>query len=250
MPAWRLDESDCEVQHFDVGASDGNVPGFVAHVVLCLAEKPQIANVNKRQLNTIHMGPPLGEESQSIDVVGTALLDPDGLPPSERRQIKVFVDDRKEERKAQKDRLARLPLVEQLYSEYVILPAYIEPTAEVSLWRFSCAGFVLKAYESANIHLINDRNLPSVTLETLKTAYPQMARRLDRVEIRERLGIGEGTAWPAVLAGYVVNSLNRSPVTIRSQAFSPARGDEFFPAKPPKPSETDKSASPKDGAVD
>ena len=183
MPAWRLDGQDRQVLQFDVGETDGNLPGFVAHVVLCLAEPAQVVNVNSRILATVHMGPPLGETPQPIDVIGTALLDPDGLPPTERRQIKIFVDDRLRERKAQESRLARLPRLEPYFAEYVIHPAYIEPKEEISLWRFSCAGFVLKAYEEANIHLIDVRNLPAVTLETLKIAYPRMASLLDRNEM-------------------------------------------------------------------
>jgi len=233
MPAWRLNEKDRQVRHFDVGAIDGSDPGFVVHVVLCLAEQPQVVNINARSLTTVHMGPPLEEKSQPIDVIGTALLDPDGVQPAERRQIKVFVDDRLRERKAQDSRLARQSLFDACYAEYVIHPAYIEPGAEVSLWRFSCAGFVLKAYEEANIHLIDVGKLPDVTLDKLKDAYPGLAHLLDDDEVRMRLGIGEGTAWPVVLAGYVVNSLDRSPDVIRSEAFLPTQGDEFFPSAPP-----------------
>jgi hypothetical protein len=53
MPAWRLDEQNCQVEHFDVGASDGEIAGFVAHVVLCLAEQPRTLNVNSRMLATV-----------------------------------------------------------------------------------------------------------------------------------------------------------------------------------------------------
>lgn len=244
MPAWRLDGQDREVQHFDVGATDGMAPGFVSHVVLCLVEQPQVVNVNSRNLAVVHMGPPLGQASRPIDVIGTALLDPTGVAPSERRQIKVFVDDRLRERKAQESRLARLQFLERRYAEYVIHPSSIEPEEEVSLWRFSCAGFVLKAYEEANIHLIDDRKLPNITLNKLKDGYPGWADKLDCEDVRTRLGIGEGTAWPVVLAGYVVNSLNRSPDVIRSQAFVPAPGDEFFPSQPPAPADTVESAAP------
>jgi hypothetical protein len=230
MPAWRLDEQNRQVNRFDVGATDGKVPRFVAHVALCLAEQPQVVSINSRTLPTVHMGPPLGEKPQPIDVIATALLDPDGIQPSERRQIKVFVDDRLSERKAQASRLARLQRLEKCYAEYVIYPSYIEPNDEVSLWRFSCAGFVLKAYEEAKIRLIDDSKLPDVTLDTLKNAYPGIANLLDRQEVRVRLGIGKGIAWPILLAGYVVNSLNRPPDAIRAQAFHPTQGDEYFPS--------------------
>ena len=231
MPAWRLDDQDRVVRHFDVGAIDGVVARFVRHVVLCLAEQPRNVNAQSRVLPAVHMGPPLEEKPLTIDVIGTAMLEPDGLPAAERRQIKVFVDDRLRERKAQEARFARLRGREAILAEYVIHPAYMEPEPDVSLWRFSCAGFVLRAYEEANIQLIDSGNLPRVTLETLKTAYPQMAKWLDRQDIRARLGLGEGSAWPVVLAGYVVNSLSRSPEAIRAQAYSPTQGDECFPPK-------------------
>src|SRR5579859_1541993 len=120
MPAWRVDGQDRRVYHFDVGAMNGIAAEFVTHVVLCLAETPRIVNVNSRTLTTVHMGPPLEPLSQSVDVIGTALLDPEGIQSSERRKIKVFVDDRLGERKAQASRLARLQGLEKCCAEYVI----------------------------------------------------------------------------------------------------------------------------------
>jgi hypothetical protein len=172
MPAWRLDEAPRSVHQFDVGATDGDRPAFVAHVMLCVSEQPQTATVNSRSLPTVHMGPPLGEKSQLIDAIGTAMLDANGIAPSERRQIKVFLDDRLRERKAQELRLSRLPLLDRRLAEYVIHPPYIEPDEAVSMWRFSCAGFVLRAYEEAKIQLIDAARAPAVTLDTLKGAYP------------------------------------------------------------------------------
>src|SRR6185295_2579957 len=155
MPAWRLDGQDRQVNHFDVGAVDGTRQGFISHVLLCLAEQPQVVNVNSRTPDAVHMGPPLEERPQPIDAIGTAVLDPGGVQPTERRQIKVFVDDRLSERKAQEARMAKLNRRDPYHAEYVIHPPYVEPGEDVSLWRFSCAGFVLRAYEEANIHLID-----------------------------------------------------------------------------------------------
>jgi hypothetical protein len=126
-----------------------------------------------------------------------------------------------------------MPLLERCFVEYVILPAYLEPDEVISLWRFSCAGFVLKAYEEANLHLLQTHELPLVTLETLKRAYPRMAKLLDREEVRERLGIGRGVAWPAVLPGYIVNSMSRTREEIVAEPYRVQVGDEFFPRRLP-----------------
>ena len=230
MPAWRLDGRDCTINHLDVGARYAS-EDFVGHAVLCLAEPPKTVNVNSAMIATIHMGPPLEAGSQSLDIIGTAFLESDTLALSARRQIKVFVDDRLSERKAQESRLSRLRPLERCLAEYIIHPSCREPDADVSLWRFNCAGFVLRAYEEADIQLIDANSLPSVSLELLKRAYPRYGKLLDHAEYRGKLGLTNGEAWPVLLVGYVVNSLNRSPDVIRSERFVVKPGDEFFPSK-------------------
>jgi hypothetical protein len=233
MPAWRLDHENRKVCHFDVGAMDGDTPGFLTHAVLCLAEQPQIINRDQRSVVIVHVGPPLESARRDIDAIGTAAAGQDGLDPSERRQIKLFVDDRLSEQKAQEARLARVQAVESRLSEYVIHPPYVEPDDGVSLWRFSCVGFVLRAYKEAQLHLLEVENLPAVDLDTLKRAYPRFARLLDRQELRARLGIGEGTAWPIVLVGYIMHSLARDRAGILAGPYVVQRGDEFFAAQAP-----------------
>ncbi|NQV23513.1 MAG: hypothetical protein HQ518_04005 [Rhodopirellula sp.] len=230
MPAWRLSEDTLTVHEFDVGAIDGPDSTFVAHVVLCRTENKQTVSAAESVVETAEMGPPLGEASQGIHALGTTLLDPDGLPPDKRRQIKVFVDDRMKEAKAQQELRERLsePVRKALMlREYVILPAYESYTEEVTRWRFSCAGFVLRAYEEARIKLL-DPSIPDVTLDELKKAYPDWADDLDRQKIRERLGIEGDGPWPVVLPGYVMNSLKRTSAEIESTPYRPQRGDEYF----------------------
>jgi len=230
MPAWRLNEEELTVHEFDVGAMDGAEPGFVGHVVLCRADHGQKVSAAAPVVETAEMGPPLGEATQGIHALGTTLLDPDGLPPGKRRQIKTFVDDRMQEAKSQQEVRNRVSGELQralLLKEYVINPAYEMPTDEVARWRFSCAGFVLRAYEVAKIVLL-DHTIPEVTLGTLKKAYPEQADDLDRPNIRRRLGIGGDGPWPVVLPGYILNSLKRTPAEIASAPYSPQVGDEYF----------------------
>jgi hypothetical protein len=89
----------------------------------------------------------------------------------------------------------------------------------------------MKAYETARMSLIDMATVPAVDLMALKSAYPPMARLLEREDIRDKLGIGEGDSWQAVLAGYVVNSLSRDADVIRDTPYSVSRGDEFFPSR-------------------
>jgi hypothetical protein len=89
--------------------------------------------------------------------------------------------------------------------------------------RFSCAGFVLEAYRSAEIDLITtdsastESSLPIVELETLRHAYSDLFWILDNPRIHQRfdfrgisdLGLEEGTNWRILLPGYLFHSTVR-----------------------------------------
>lgn len=164
-----------------------------------------------------------------IHALGTAELDSEGLDRGERRRIKAFVDERMSERDAQKARLDRMQTIERRCQEYSIHPDYVPPNENTTLWRFSCVGFVLRAYETARIQLLNRDSLPMISLEKLKAAYPSWAGLLSKAEVRERLGIGQGREWPIVLAGYVLHSLAREAAEIRNAPYVVDAGDEHFP---------------------
>jgi len=89
----------------------------------------------------------------------------------------------------------------------------------------------LSAYHEANIELIDQENVTSVNLEYLKRAYDHVRNRLDRTKFRRKMGIGRGDSWPVIMAGYVVNSLNRSADEIRMTPYAPRSGDEYFPTQ-------------------
>lgn len=230
MPAWRLNNENRQVRRFDVGLCDGATEGLLTHAILCVVDGERHLNQFDNQVDAYHMGPPLQETPHSIDVLGTARADFMELSPQERRQIQTFVDDRFNERKAQQERLKRLRKRDQYFEEYVVNPPYAEPDDAASLWRFSCVGFVLRAYQEANIQLVDLMSVPRISLETLKAAYP-FRSSLDRQHVRDRLGIGAGNSWPVVLAGYLAHSLARTAEEIRDEPYQPNRDDAFFPTE-------------------
>lgn len=233
MPAWRLDSEDRSVSAYDVGISENSESGMLVHAVLCLATKVKSVNWQKNRVDAVHMGPPFGRAPMSIHALGTAELDGGGLDRGERRRIKSFVDERLWERDAQSARLNRLARVDgiedALAQEYVIFPDHTPADAGTSLWRFSCVGFVLCAYEAARIQLLDRDSLPNITLEKIRAAYPGFAKRLAKQDFRERFGIGRGTEWPVALAGYLLNSLAREAAEIRNAPYVVEAGDEHFP---------------------
>jgi len=231
MPAWRLDENDRKVTQYDAGASDGEETHLIGHVLLCDVDVPTNVSSKSASVQAVHMGPPLKQSTEKVDVVGTAELDVGDANRGERRRIKVFVDDRLLERRAQVARLDKLHRRLHPKNEYVIHPAAREPDADYPLWRFNCAGFVLNAYLEAEIELVDQEHAPPVTLDFLKGAYPWARKRLDDPEFRKEMGIDIGDCWPVIMAGYVVNSLKRSADEIRQMPYRPRSGDEFFPTR-------------------
>lgn len=93
MPAWRLDETERQVNKYDVGASDGEELHFVGHVFLCDLDEPTQVDSSTAVIPAFHMGPPLQQSPCEVDAVGSAALDTHGLSARESRQIKSFVDD-------------------------------------------------------------------------------------------------------------------------------------------------------------
>ncbi len=229
MPAWMLDKTDRQVTEFDVGALDTVGGGALTHLVLCVPSQPLLINQDSGPIESVEMGPPLGATPTKVAAIGTAALDLHQAEPGERRKIKAFVDDRFEERNAQLERLKALSLIEQIYSEYVIHPPFVEQDEDVPLWRFSCVGFVLRAYMEARINLLDLAKLPHVSLNYLKGNYDRMRKLLDHLEFRTRLGVGEGDSWPVAMVGHVLNSLAREPDEIRRTPFVPIGGDDRFP---------------------
>lgn len=149
-------------------------------------------------------------------------------------KIKTFVDRHLSASQAARARQQTIG-----YRQYIIHKSAEPPSPGFSLWRFSCVGFVLKAYSTARIKLLNDSR-PLKTLAEIQGLYPDQADRLDKESTQKRLGVGPGTgedrdgeeAWPIDLVGYVFHSLARDFSAINGPGADPYQakeGDEYFP---------------------
>jgi len=153
-----------------------------------------------------------------------------GLTVDEQLQLRLFSEEVESEYEA-----ARLG---SFRGQYVICPHVKEVRREdqtVVYRRFSCVGFVLEAYREAQIDLLrtNVALLPLVGLDALKVQYPVFAPLLNSPRVRAEFGIGGDGPWPVVLAGYVINALDRPETAIRSTPYRATAGDEFFPTRAP-----------------
>jgi len=222
MPAQRLGATAIAIRRLDVVGQDASgEPGFIGHLALAGEDRPSYEA--STVLPVSHMRPPLERAGECYaNCVGSA-----GLTADEELQIGLFCDEVELEYHA-----ARVRNVQQ----YVISPHVDEIRREdqtVVCRRFSCAGFVIEAYREARIDVLatGRDDLPVVSLDTLKTQYPAFARHLDQIRLRDSLGIPGDGPWPVVLAGYVLNALDRPETAIRSAPYRAIVGDEFFPPR-------------------
>ncbi|GAB4187107.1 MAG: hypothetical protein Kow00105_01680 [Phycisphaeraceae bacterium] len=164
------------------------------------------------------MGPPLERNHNlEVHVYAYAKLDDDEL-----KQIELFIDEHNNEQEAQKLRE---------FDSYIVHP-HTKLSPDGSYRLFSCAGFVLEAYREAGIDLIDMTGvLPSVDLQILKVAYPEIqnSRSRLRISVLEKLGLRGNGPWPVLLPGYIFHSMARAEDVIRSTPYRPTIGDEEFP---------------------
>jgi hypothetical protein len=223
MPARRIGKEESSVRKFDiVGQDSAGATEFIRHVGLAGEEKNPLGAPSAVPM--VHMGPSLsrGAVPEPISIIGAA-----GLTVDEVLQIQVFVDEQLLGYEA-----AKAGRREQ----YVIAPHVKEPESHdgtIICRRYNCAGFVVEAYRSVGIEFIQTApsSLPPVELSTLTIQYPDMVRFLEKPKKREEFGIPGDGPWPVVLAGYVVNALDRTEAEIRSRPYQPVLGDGFFPAR-------------------
>ncbi len=239
MPATKLCEQATTVRRFDVLAIAPVESDQPLHVMLCSEKRDREDVTVESKLRVAHMGPPLGEKrAVKSHAVGNA-----GLTDDQRRQVETFVNERFEEVKQLRD-LARIAQEKwDSAKQYRIHPPVTKPSRDCNFWRFSCVGFVLAAYQDAGITLIGDVK-PRKRLDQLKVLYahlPYAHDRLDNPAFRADMGIGTGDDWPIVLAGYVMNALNRPTVQIygpQTILYEPSEDDEYFPPRLPESSAT------------
>lgn len=130
------------------------------------------------------------------------------------------------------------------FEQYTILPHmkwHLSEEGRRTHRRFSCAGFVIEAYQSSNISLLSSE-LPLADEEQLATAY----RGLFEIEKREKriqdyvgfkgrsdLGLTAAGPWPIALPGYLFHSTERATILNRRPAPLTPSGIEmaFYPRK-------------------
>lgn len=218
MPARRIQNDLGTIAKYDVAGQDSDTAReFVRHIGLC--SEPSGSIDAQTQISLVHMEPPLTREANghSVQSIGTADLTVDQV-----RQVDVFVDELMSEYKAELLRARK---------QYVIHPHVVEPDEYIPCRRFSCAGFVIEAYRDAGIDLVDVDQIPAVPIEMLRNAYPDATNLLDNERFRGEHGLTGSGPWPVVLAGYVMNSLDRTVEEIHDSPFVPTVGDEFFPSR-------------------
>jgi hypothetical protein len=220
MPAFRLSDQPVATGKFDVfGQDSASVAHFVRHVGLCGEDRN--GHQAHEPLALVHMVPQLSLGDGQVQCVGSA-----GLTVDEINEIGVFVDERSSEYEASQRRDPK--------QQYVVHPHAKPVTSSdgtVICTQFSCAGFVIEAYNAVGIPLISDDEgvFPESDVETLVSAYPDLERYL-RSPARKMVGLEGDGPWPVVLAGHVINSLRRNVGRIRQEPYLPQSGDAFFPA--------------------
>ena len=222
MPAWKTSDSPSTVRRFDVVAISQSIDkDFPTHLMLCTEPCQRDDITSNTPLLITHMGPPLrGSDNYPIEMVGSAELDED-----QEKTIEVFLQERFDEIKEAKLRDNSFKRRDQ----YRIHPAFTRPNRDCAYWRFSCVGFVLAAYEEAGLVLLSTK-VPKKNLEELKALYSDP--RLDDQQFREDMGVSNGTEWPILFGGYVLNALDQSKAKIQSpKGFVPRSGDEYFPSR-------------------
>lgn len=225
MPAQRAASDRISIHMFDVIGQDSTTEAeFIRHVALA-AETTDLADGTSFS-RAVHMGPPLERHPSlgPISSVGTT-----AITVNEERLIQAFVDEAFDEIEAAQAGPR---------AQYVIAPHVDEHRprgATVSFRRYNCAGFVIEAYREIGINLLRTEpdSLPLVDLPTLVRQYPDLSRLLQNPRVRQDHGIPGDGPWPVVLAGYVMNALDRPETAIRGGSYQPARGDEFFPSSHP-----------------
>lgn len=131
----------------------------------------------------------------------------------------------------------------QLLSHYSILPPIREvrdnTTNVLRHRRFSCAGFVVHCYEEGiDVQLVNQEKLPLIGWAEIQRVYATQLANLTEPEIEElglskqRVTVNAGLgwrqtytenvdSWPILMPSYLLDSVARSSVDIRSTSFQP-----------------------------
>ncbi len=199
-----------------VGTYADNRP-FVRHSALLRTED---SIGEERAVTVHHMGPPIGESNQCQCHVMAQI----GLINEEIEAIEDWIASVT----TQYCEKIVLP-----FQQYVIVPHMdwvISEEGRPQRQRFSCVGYVIEAYRSAEVDLLNLACLPDAHQSDATEAYPHLVRIANTPELSKRLGFtgfetlglhGDGP-WKIPLPGYLFHS------TARYQINSP-RPSSFVP---------------------
>jgi hypothetical protein len=207
----------------DMLAKSNGASDLMVHAMLLDEENPRSDVTIATQLRIAHMGPPLGNATRTSDAVGGI-----GLSKDQSLRIKKFIAQCKNASDKRKEEYRKRDQKPDPRELYVILPSAKSPNKDFTYWRFSCTGFVLKAYEQLKIVLLKGP-IPHRTLDELKAFYPFFAQELDKPDTRAEMGIGTGDSWPVELVGYLLHSFARSDAEIIAGPYAPQLRDEYFP---------------------
>jgi hypothetical protein len=189
-----------------VGVYAGESSQFVRHAAL-LREAANLRSAS--EVAVWHMGPPVSLST--------------GSPQWCRCELIGQIELSNEEIEAIDDWIAS---VSTQYTGFPILPFQQYVVAPHMVWvkseegrplrqRFSCVGYVIEAYRSAEIDLVDVTvsQLPLVDRSVCENIYPQLAELLDKPELAERLGIVQEMPatgpLPVLLPGYLFHSTRR-----------------------------------------
>jgi len=226
MPSYRVNGSKLTLAVFDIVGQDGDAPGFVRHSGL-VAES---GSYESGRVGVHEMGPPLKIPGKMhAHVIGAAELTDD-----EVRRIQVFIDRHASEHKATMSLRGHnlLRSIGRLYCIYPHRSPYREADGRTVRMRFSCAGFVFEAYKNGGVRLVDEDTMPPVDMRLIRQAYPDFTRLIDDGNVDpSALGLTGSGPWPVMLCGYLFHALNRDPAAVRSENYSPTKGDEIFPRR-------------------
>lgn len=188
-----------------VGFYAGEGSQFVKHAAL-LREAANLRSAS--EVAVWHMGPPVslsttGPQKCRCELIGQIELS--------NEEIEA-IDDWIASVSTQYTGVSILP-----FQQYVIAPHMVWVKSEEGRplrQRFSCVGYVIEAYRSAEIDLVDVSAVPDVERATVETVYEDLVRLAGRSVPARRFGFvgfddlgvpGDGP-WPVVLPGYLFHS--------------------------------------------
>lgn len=232
MTSQRLSQRPVSVARFDAIGEDSHTapwPNFVRHVGL--AFRPANNVTAGTQVDVVHMCPPFENPgSTAAHVVGSVPLSSD-----QENRLEMFLDNADGEFKALRKRVSHKHWY--CYLSFVVRPhVKAEPQDNPEYHRYSCVGFVIEAYRSAGLGVIetDEARLPPVSRQTLQEAFELCDVVFDDSALASWLGLdrNERERWPVVLPSYVFHALNRPEVEIK-RGYPVKPEDDTFPSRPP-----------------